>query len=133
MKKDISQPIVKDVYIAVIAKEHETGEYEWIAHIVNNGSEKLEGVLISTRGYGEIKGEHKKTATFRHSLDEIESKSFKKIETLPDELFALSNEFWVSFYINKKMFDKKYIFLTESISIFNAINVPLINEVGVMI
>ena len=133
MKKDITQPIVKDVYIAVIAKEHETGEYEWIAHIVNNGSEKLEGVLISTRGYGEIKGEHKKTATFRHSLDEIESKSFKKIETLPDELFALSNEFWVSFYINKKMFDKKYIFLTESISIFNAINVPLINEVGVMI
>jgi hypothetical protein len=133
MKKDISQPIVKDVYIAVIAKEHEAGEYEWIAHIVNNGSEKLEGVLISTRGYGEIKGEHKKTATFRHSLDEIESKSFKKIETLPDELFALSNEFWVSFYINKKMFDKKYIFLTESISIFNAINVPLINEVGVMI
>ena len=71
--------------------------------------------------------------TFRHSLDEIEPKSFKKIETLPDELFALSNEFWVSFYINKKMFDKKYIFLTESISIFNAINVPLINEVGVMI
>ncbi len=133
MKKDISQPIVKDVYTAVIAKEHETGEYEWIAHIVNNGSEKLEGVLISTRGYGEIKGEHKKTATFRHSLDEIEPKSFKKIETLPDELFALSNEFWVSFYINKKMFDKKYIFLTESISIFNAINVPLINEVGVMI
>jgi hypothetical protein len=133
MKKDISQPIVKDVYIAVIAKEYEAGEYEWIAHIVNNGSEKLEGVLISTRGYGEIKGEHKKTATFRHSLDEIEPKSFKKIETLPDELFALSNEFWVSFYINKKMFDKKYIFLTESISIFNAINVPLINEVGVMI
>lgn len=133
MKKDISQPIVKDVYIAVIAKEHEAGEYEWIAHIVNNGSEKLEGVLISTRGYGEIKGEHKKTTTFRHSLDAIEPKSFKKIETLPDELFALSNEFWVSFYINKKMFDKKYIFLTESISIFNAINVPLINEVGVMI
>ena len=60
MKKDISQPIVKDVYIAVIAKEHETGEYEWIAHIVNNGSEKLEGVLISTRGYGEIKENIKK-------------------------------------------------------------------------
>ncbi|MDB4088853.1 hypothetical protein N9544_04425 [Flavobacteriales bacterium] len=133
MKKDISQPVVKDVYIAVIAKEHETGEYEWNAYIINNKNEKLEGVLISTRGYGELKGEQKKTATFRHSLDEIEPKSFKKIETIPEELFALSNEFWVSFYINKKMYDKKYIFLTESISIFNAINVPLINEIGVMI
>lgn len=133
MKKDISQPVVKDVYIAIIAKEHEDGKYEWNAYIINNKNEKLEGVLISTRGYGEIKGEHKKTATFRHSLDELEPKSFKKIETIPEELFALSNEFWLSFYINKKMYDKKYIFLTESISIFNAINVPLINELGVMI
>lgn len=133
MKKDISHPVVKDVYIAIIAKEHKKGEYEWNAYIINNKNEKLEGVLISTRGYGELKGEQKKTATFRHSLDELEPKSFKKIETIPEELFALSNEFWVSFYINKKMYDKKYIFLTESISIFNAINVPLINEIGVMI
>lgn len=133
MKKDIVQPEVKDVYIAVIAKEQETGEYEWTAYLINNRNEKLEGVLISTRGYGEIKGEHKKTATFRHSLDEVEAKSFKKIETIPEELFALSNEFWVSFYIDKKMYDKQYIFLTESISLFNSINVPLINELGVMI
>lgn len=133
MKKDISPPIVKNVYLAIIAKEHETGEFEWIAYLINNRNEKLEGVLISTRGYGEIEGEHKKTATFRHSLDEIKPKSFKKIETIPEELFPLSNEFWVSFYINKKMYDKKYIFLTNSISVFNAIKVPLINEIGVMI
>ncbi|MEN8929087.1 MAG: hypothetical protein ABF242_05965 [Flavobacteriales bacterium] len=133
MKKDIIQPEVKDVYIAVIAKEHANGEYEWNAYIINNKDEKLEGVLVSTRGYGEIGGEQKKTATFRHSLDELEPKSFKKIETIPEELFALSNEFWVSFYIDKKMYDKKYIFLTESISIFNAIEVPLIKELGVVI
>ena len=133
MKKDISQPEVKEVYIAIIAKEHESGEYEWNAYLINNKKEKLEGVLVSTRGYGEIDGEKRNTATFRHSLEEVEPKSFKKIETIPEELFALSNEFWLSFYIDKKMYDKKYIFLTESISIFNAINVPIINEIGVMI
>ncbi len=133
MKKDIQQPEVKDVYIAVIAKEHENGEYEWNAYLINNKKEKLEGVLVSTRGYGEIDGEQKKTATFRHSLEEVEPKSFKKIESIPEELFALNNEFWASFYVNNKMYDKKYIFLTESISIFNAINVPIINELGVMI
>lgn len=133
MKKDIIQPEVKDVYIAVVAHNNALGVTEWVAYVINNKKEKLEGVLVSTRGYGEIDGEHKKTATFRHSLDEIEPKSFKKIEELPEELFALSNEFWLSFYVDKKMYDKKYIFLAESISHFNSINIPLINELGVMI
>ncbi len=133
MKKDLIQPEVKDVYIAVIGRKNEFDETEWVAYLINNRNEKLEGVLVSTRGYGEIEGEHKKTATFRHSLDEVEPKTYKRIEELPEELFALSNEFWLSFYIDKKMYDKKYIFLAESISHFNSINVPIINELGVMI
>jgi len=133
MKKDLIQLEVKDVFIAVIGHENEFDETEWVAYLINNKNVKLEGVLVSTRGYGEIDGEHKKTATFRHSLDELEPKSYKKIEELPKELFALSNEFWLSFYVNKKMYDKKYIFLAESISHFNSINVPIINELGVMI
>jgi len=133
MKKDLIQLEVKDVFIAVIGHKNEFDETEWVAYLINNKNVKLEGVLVSTRGYGEIDGEHKKTATFRHSLDELEPKSYKKIEELPKELFALSNEFWLSFYVNKKMYDKKYIFLPESISHFNSINVPIINELGVMI
>ena len=133
MKKDIIQPEIKEVYIAMIADENELGAYNWTAYLINNKKEKLEGVLVSSRGYGEIDGKQKKTATFRHSLDEMEPKSFKKIEDLPEDLFALINEFWLSFYIDKKMYDKKYIFLPDSISIFNSINVPIINKIGVMI
>lgn len=133
MKKDIIQPEVVDVYIAIVQEKNELGSIEWMAYIINNKSELLEGVLISTRGYGDIKGEQKKTATFRHSLDELNPKSYKKIEPIPEELFALNNEFWVSFYIDKKMYDKKYIFLPESISDFNSIQIPLVNKNGVMI
>lgn len=133
MKKDLITPAVIDVYIAIIQETNELGGEEWTAYLINNRNEKLEGVLISTRGYGEIEGEPKKTATFRHSLDELEPKSFKKIESIPEELFALSNEFWLSFYLNKKMYDKKYIFLPEAISNFNSINIPVINKIGVMI
>lgn len=133
MKKDIIQPEVVDVYIAIVQEKNELGSIEWMAYIINNKSELLEGVLISTRGYGDIKGEQKKTATFRHSLDELNPKSYKKIEPIPEELFALNNEFWVSFYIDKKMYDKKYIFLPESISDFNSIQIPLVNKIGVMI
>ena len=133
MKKDIIQPKVVGVHIAIILEKNELGGEEWIAYVINTRKEKLEGVLVSTRGYGEIKGEAKKTATFRHSLEELEPESFKKIETIPQELFALSNEFWLSFYLDKKMYDKKYIFLPESISEFNSINIPVIKKMGVMI
>jgi len=133
MKKDIIQPEVVDVHIAIVQEKNELGGIDWVAYVINNRKELLEGVLISTRGYGEIKGEQKKTATFRHSMDELEPKSFKKIEPIPEELFALNNEFWLSFYIDKKMFDKKYIFLPESISDFNSIQIPLVKKIGVMI
>lgn len=133
MKKDIVQPEVKDVHIAIVSETNEMGGHEWIAYLVNKTEMLLEGVLISTRGYGEIDGEEKKTATFRHSLEEVNPKSFKKIESLPEELFAISNEFWLSFYINKKMYDKKYIFLPESVSDFNSIQIPLVKKNGVMI
>lgn len=133
MKKDITPPVVKDVYIAIILEENKAGAKEWTAYLINNKNEILEGVLVSTRGYGKIKNEQKKTATFRHSLEEVPPKSYKKIETIPEELFALSNEFWLSFYLNKTMFDKKYIFLPESVSVFNSIKVPVIDKIGVMI
>mgnify|MGYP000306368057 CR=1 FL=1 len=60
MKKDIIQPEVKDVYIAIVGRKNEFDETEWVSYLINNRNEKLEGVLVSTRGYGEIKGEHKK-------------------------------------------------------------------------
>ena len=133
MKKDIIPPVVKNVYVAVVSEENELGGNEWTAYLINDSNEKLEGVLVSSRGYGEIKGEQKKTATFRHSLEEMEAKSFKKIETIPDELLILSNEFWLSYYLHSKMYDKKYIFLPEAVSVFNSINIPIINKLGVMI
>src|SRR4030095_12386741 len=39
----------------------------------------------------------------------------KKIETIIRDVFGLNNEYWVSFYIGKDIYDKKYIFLPESI------------------
>ncbi len=133
MKKDIHVPEVKEVYIAMISEENEIGELEWTSFLINNKDVKLENALVTTRGYGEIDGKEKKTATFRYSLGDISPKSYKKIESIPKELFALSNEFWLSFYIGREIYDKKYIFLPESISQFNSINTPIINKLGVMI
>jgi hypothetical protein len=45
----------------------------------------------------------------------------------------LNNEYWVSFYIGKNIYDKKFIFLPESISEDNFTRVPFINRMGVII
>jgi hypothetical protein len=63
----------------------------------------------------------------------LEPKSFKKIEPILEDVFALTNEYWVSFYLDNKMFDKKFIFLAESIKVENCITVPVINKKGVLI
>ena len=66
-------------------------------------------------------------------MDEVSPKSFVKFEPMIETLFGLNNEYWVSFYINKVMYDKKYIFLPETIKEENLILIPYINKKGVMI
>lgn len=133
MKKDINPPKVEDIAVAITKEVNELGGEEWFAYLINLKNELIEGVLVSSRGYGEIDGEIRKTATLRHFLDELEPKSYKKIEPLTEEILALSNEFWVSFYQNKQLFDKKYIFLAESVTEANEINLPLIGKKGILI
>jgi hypothetical protein len=50
-----------------------------------------------------------------------------------DNVFGINNEYWLSFYVDKIMYDKKYVFLAESIIDVNFTMIPLINKMGVMI
>lgn len=133
MKKDIIPPIVEDIAVAIVTEENELGENEWNVYLLNLKKEKIEGVLVTSKGYGSLDGEEVKTSTLRHFLDEVKAHSFVKIEPIVETVFGLNNEYWVSFYINKVMYDKKYIFLAESITPTNLIMIPLINKRGVMI
>lgn len=133
MKKDINPPKVEDIAVAVVEEENNLKQKEWNAYLINMKNTTIEGVLVSSKGYGQLDGEMKKTAMLRHFLDEMKPRTYKKIEGLTQDLFAISNEFWVSFYLDKKMFDKKYIFLAESIKEDNFINVPIIEKRGVLI
>ena len=133
MKKDIIPQIVEDIAVAVVTEENDLGEKEWNVYLLNLKKEKIEGVLVTSKGYGSLDGEEVKTSTLRHFLDEVKAQSFVKIEPIVETVFGLNNEFWVSFYINKIMYDKKYIFLAESITPTNLITIPLINKKGVMI
>jgi hypothetical protein len=133
MKKDIQPPLVEDIALAIVKEQNELAEDVWNVYMLNLKSELIEGVLVTSKGYGSYNGEDVKTSTLRHFLDEIPAKGYAKIEPIMEDLFGLNNEYWVSFYLNKVMYDKKYIFLAESIREENFIPIPLIGKKGVMI
>jgi hypothetical protein len=133
MKKDISPPEVKDIAVAVVKEENELAEMEWNVYLVNLRDHDIEGVLVSSMGYGMYNNEEVKTSTLRHFMDTIQAKSFAKIEPIVETVFGLNNEFWVSFYVNQVMYDKKYIFLPETIKEENFVLIPYLNKKGVMI
>ena len=74
-----------------------------------------------------------KTTTLRHLIAEVLPGESAKIETIIPDVFGLNNEYWVSFYIGKEIYDKKYIFLPESIREEHLTLIPHINKPGVMI
>jgi hypothetical protein len=133
MKKDIVPPSFENIAIAIVKEQNEFAEMEWNVYLINMKSEKIEGVLITSQGYGNFEDENVKTSVLRHFLDEVNANSFKKIEPILENLFGLNNEYWLSFYLNKVMYDKKYIFLPETIKEENFITIPILNKKGVMI
>lgn len=133
MKKDILRPEVKDIAIAIVKEQNELAEVIWNVYLLNLKKEKIENVLVTSRGYGSLKGEDVKTSTLRHFLDTVPPMSFVKVEPIIENLFGISNEFWVSFYVNKVIYDKQYVFLAESIRKEHLVDIPLIGKKGVMI
>jgi hypothetical protein len=137
MLKDIPKIQVTDVAIAIVPVDPVEGEQAedalWQVYLLNLKKVPIENVMISSEGYGSYQGESVKTSVLRQFLGTIEAESFMKVEALQQKVAGLNNEYWVSFYIDKEIFDKKYIFLPESIGEEFFTSIPLINLRGVMI
>ena len=136
MRKDIDIPAVEGISVAVVKElnEEKTAEV-YNVYILNQKSEPIDDVLVSSRGYGQNKstGEKITSSTLRHYIGSVKKKSFAKIEPIIEEVFGINNEYWVSFYVGSKIFDKKFIFLPETIVDENMVIVPLIEKTGVLI
>jgi hypothetical protein len=134
MLKDIPQLAVENIVIAVVQEPHEvTREPVWNVYLVNLYNKKIEGVMVSSHGYGTHEGRDVKTSTLRHFIGDVDSNDYAKIEPIMTNVFGLNNEYWVSFYLDKTMYDKKYIFLPETIMHKNFTMIPVLNKEGVMI
>ncbi len=133
MIKDLPKNIVKDIAIAVALEKESAESKIWYVYLINLKNVPIENVLITSRGYGEKDGVPVKTSTLRHMFAMVEKGSYKLIEPIDEQTFGLNNEYWLSYYIDGNIYDKKFIFLPESIVDVNFIKLPVINKVGVMI
>ena len=115
MIKDIEIPEVKNVTLAV-AKQKQAGESEeWKVYLINNNEHPLENTLVASNGYGEKNGEKQKTSTLRHFLETVPPHSTALIEPIDTAVFHLNNEYWVSYYIGKQIYDKRFVFVPDAI------------------
>ncbi|OIQ37585.1 MAG: hypothetical protein BM555_00580 [Crocinitomix sp. MedPE-SWsnd] len=136
MKKDINIPTVENISVAVIKEMNEEKTAEvYNVYLINQKDTLIKNAMVSSKGYGENKttGEKVKTSALRHFIGDIDGKDFAKIEPIVEDVFGLNNEYWVSFYQGSQVYDKKFIFLAETICEENMINVPVLNKRGVLI
>jgi uncharacterized membrane protein YhfC len=133
VRKDISEPKVEGIAMAVVREKDEVGADAWYVYLINRSEATLENVLVSSRGYGELQGEARRTSEMRHHLERLGPRSWARIERIVEDVFPLSNQYWLSFYIGRALHDKKYVFLAGSIDEANFTNLPLMSARGVMI
>jgi hypothetical protein len=126
MKKDIDFHPVTGIKLA-IARALVNGMEEWGVYIINLNLIELNTVMITSKGYGMIDGEEKKTSVLRHVIQELGAESMAKIEPIDPELFVLNNEYWVSYYILDQIFDKKFTFKAFTV---NKSDLQYIPELG---
>lgn len=129
MRKDIIIPEVKNVYVAAVKELHEEFKTEdWNAYIVNDNLEPLEMVLLTVQGYNE----KQMTTHMRHTIKLLPAKGFAKIEFMQEDIFKLDNFYSVTYFLDNKMYERRFEFPANSIQEDNTIKVPVMGKNGVL-
>ncbi|MCS6980298.1 MAG: hypothetical protein N2050_02010 [Flavobacteriales bacterium] len=106
---------------------------EWSVYLLNSNPFPIYGILITSKGYGILNNEKRVTSVIRRFFEDLPGQSYLKIEPIMEEIFGLTNEYWVSYYVDKQVYDRRFIFLPETILRSNMVEIPLIGRQGVLI
>jgi hypothetical protein len=132
MKKDIEIPEVKNVTLAVVREKNILNQDEWKVFIINNNTYPIENTLVASQGYGEKEGEQQRTSTLRHFLETVPAEGFAMVEPIDPGLFHLNNEYWVSYYVGTQIFDRRFVFVPDSICEKNLTFIKELDMEGVL-
>ena len=137
MKKDIPFLPVEGVKIAVASENNAESGFDWRVYLLNRNEVALSNVFVTSKGYesrGEGKSEDEplKTSTLRHMFAQVDPQGFVIIEGIDPAVFHLYNEYWVSYYIDGQIYDKKFIFVPGSITEENLIPIAQLGMEGIL-
>ena len=136
MKQDIPFDPVEGVSVAVIPDEDALtpeGQPIWQVYLLNLNSFPLQNVIVNANGYGlQEDGEKVRTSTLRYLFEEVPPRTAVPVEPIDPALFHLNNQYWVSYYRGPQIFDKKFIFVPDSIVPDNFSHIPLLDRAGVL-
>lgn len=132
MKKDIEIPEVKNVTIAVVRTKNILHQDEWKVMLINNNDHAIENTLVASKGYGEREGEPQRTSTLRHFLEIVPAQGVALVEPIDPKLFHLNNEYWVSYYVGAQIYDRRFVFVPESICEKNLTFIKELDMEGVL-
>lgn len=109
MLKDLDFNKATKIEMAVAKTPNQEGESTFYLYLINKNSFALRNVLISTEAFEHEDGSGRKTSKLRHFIEELGPGSEQKIETVDPSVFGFFNHFWLSYYYEEKMFDKKFV------------------------
>jgi len=132
MKKDIHIPKVQGVSMAIV-REEDGPEAEWGVYLINSKDSTLTDIIVSSKGFGELDGEKVATSELRHYFEGLAAHSYVKVERIVEEVFGLNNQYFLTFYIDGLIHDRKFIFVPGSVAEENLVTVPLVNLPGILI
>lgn len=132
MKAHIDFEPVAGVAIAIAQELDELGQETWNVFLINNNEFYLDNVLVTSKGYGEHNGTQVRTSVLRHMFEQVAPRSAVKVEPIDPGIFHITNEYWVSYYIGQKIYDKKYVFVPESIIPENLVEISMLNARGIL-
>ena len=89
--------------------------------------------MVVSKAFGTIDGEMKKTSLLRHAYVEVPAVSVVKIEMMEKSVLVLNNEFMVTFFMDDKLYDRKFIFKANSINPDYVEEVPILFVDGVIV
>lgn len=135
MREELLGPKVENVAVAVVQQAGEDNHPVYYTYLINLRDDIMEGIIITSTGYGEnvSTGEKVRTSMLRHCIEVLLPNEAARIEPIMEEVFGLTNEYWVSFWVDDKMYDKKFIFLPETIQEKNLKTIPMLGVKGIMI
>ncbi len=122
-------PIAKDVYVALIHEWND--EYlskDWNAYIINGRKTAIDMVLVVSKGFDT----DRKTSTMRHGMESIGPKSFKRIELVQEDVLTLNNEFFVTFFADDKLYERRFVFPKNSVKQSAITPISIIEKDGVL-